>query len=429
MEIKNLTANPDNPRRITDAKLIQLKKALNEFGDLGGFVFNRKTKQLVGGHQRAKLFEQNAKVVIETVHRRPTRTGTVAEGYVVFNGERFKYREVSWDPQKEKAANIAANKGAGEWDPLKLDEWFKELEEFGFDLDLTMFDSVERGSFLENKSKKGLTEDDAVPEKVATRCKLGDLWVLGEHWLLCGDSTNAQHVERLMDGEKADFVYCDPPYGMNLNTDYSTMVQKDGRKGNKFSAVIGDDKDFDPRFYFEMFKDSREQFWFGADYYCQLLPKDGSWVVWDKRESAVTGSQISEEMFGSMFELCWSKSKHKRDIARIMWAGGLGEGMGEDRKGRNNSIDRSHPTQKPIMLAEWFFERWGKPADLVADLFLGSGSTLIACEKTGRRCFGMEIDPHYCDVIVTRWEKFTGKKAKLQKSVHSTGKDTGNGKN
>jgi DNA modification methylase len=258
-----------------------------------------------------------------------------------------------------------------------------------------------------------LTGEDEVPENVETRCKPGDLWILGNHRLLCGDSTNVQHFERLMGSEKADMVYTDPPYGMHLDTDYSTMVQKDGRKGNIFRKVIGDDQPFDPRFQFELFKDARDQFWFGADYYCEHLPKGGSWLVWDKRESAATGSQVSEKMFGSMFELCWSMRPHKRDIARIMWAGGLGEGMTEARKGRNNALDRVHPTQKPVLLAEFFFERWGKPDDLVVDLFLGSGSTLIACEKTNRRCFGMEIDPKYCDVILTRWEAYTGKTAEL----------------
>ena len=111
-----------------------------------------------------------------------------------------------------------------------------------------------------------------------------------------------------------------------------------------------------------------------------------------------------DKMFGSSFELCWSKSKHKREIARVLWAGYFGMG-GEDTK------QRVHPTQKPIDLVIWFFERY--KGNKVIDLFLGSGSTLIACEKTGRKCYGMELDPHYCDVIIKRWEDYTGKKAQL----------------
>jgi len=152
-QIKDLRANPNNPRIISDEKLKLLKKALEEFGDLGGFVFNRKSKLLVGGHQRAKVFSKDTKVFIEKKYVKPTRTGTIAEGYVIYKGERFKYREVIWDELKEKAANIAANKGAGEWDLPKLTEWLKDLNTVGFDLDLTMFDEKERKSMLKVTEK------------------------------------------------------------------------------------------------------------------------------------------------------------------------------------------------------------------------------------------------------------------------------------
>lgn len=99
-----------------------------------------------------------------------------------------------------------------------------------------------------------------------------------------------------------------------------------------------------------------------------------------------------------------------------MWAGGTGQGESEDRKGRNNCLVRSHPSQKPIELCEEILKKWGKDQDKVVDLFGGSGSTLIACEKINRKCFMMELDPHYCDVIVSRWEKYTGKTAVLQRN-------------
>ena len=118
-----------------------------------------------------------------------------------------------------------------------------------------------------------------------------------------------------------------------------------------------------------------------------------------------------DNVFGSVFELCWSMNPHKRDIARFVWCAGFGEGKDEERVGRNNAPKRVHPTQKPIDLCKWFVERWCK-GNIVVDLFLGSGSTLIACEKTGRKCYGSEIDPHYCSVIIERWQNFTGKEAK-----------------
>lgn len=148
MKAKDLTPNERNPRKISEAKLSMLKAALIEFGDLGCIVFNRKTKRLVGGHQRVKTFDSGAQVVIEKKYSKPTKVGTVAEGYVVLNGERFKYREVLWDETREKAANIAANKAAGEFDPIGLSDMLAEIEDLSFDLDLTMFDADERAQYL-----------------------------------------------------------------------------------------------------------------------------------------------------------------------------------------------------------------------------------------------------------------------------------------
>lgn len=144
MDVSELKPNPKNPRTVTPAKLTMLAKALAEFGDLSGIVFNRKSKQLVGGHQRSKLLTDKSKITITKSYDKATATGTVAEGYIKFNGERLIYREVSWGPAKEKAANIAANKGAGEWDFTQLGEWMKDLEVGGFDLDFTLFDEKER---------------------------------------------------------------------------------------------------------------------------------------------------------------------------------------------------------------------------------------------------------------------------------------------
>jgi site-specific DNA-methyltransferase (adenine-specific) len=195
-------------------------------------------------------------------------------------------------------------------------------------------------------------------------------------------------------------VFTDPPYGMNLDTDYTKIrgsdkaIDKGG--GRKYKPVIADDKPFDPSFIPEL---APEVFMWGGDYYHHRLPEGGSWIVWDKR-----GSTEADKIIGSSFELCWSKQKHKRDIARILWMGSFG-----DKEARQ----RVHPTQKPTSLVCWFFDRWGKDKPNIVDLFLGSGSTLIACEKTNRKCFGMEIDPHYCQVIIDRWEQYTESQATL----------------
>src|ERR1035437_2839121 len=253
-------------------------------------------------------------------------------------------------------------------------------------------------------------EDDVPPVPVEPVSKLGDLYLLGDHRLLCGDSTVLTDVERLMDGQKADMVFTDPPYGVNLDTDYhaitgssKSQLLDSGVKGKVYPKVIGDDAEFDPSLVLQFFDKCKEVFMFGGDYYAKNLPL-GGWFVWDK---CVTSdgmvSEGAERMIGSTFELCWSKQHHKRMIVRIYHRGC----MSADHSAR------VHPTQKPIQPAQWFIERFSEASAIIIDLFGGSGSTLIACEKTKRRCFMMELSPAYTDVIIARWEQATGKKAVL----------------
>jgi hypothetical protein len=183
-------------------------------------------------------------------------------------------------------------------------------------------------------------------------------------------------------------------------------IFKGGIGGKKYDNIKGDHEDFTDELIntiFACFNDCKEIFIWGADYFAELLPNknDGSWVVWDKRANGnddITEDKSSDKMYGSTFELCWSKNKHKRDIARIKWAGIFGM-PSQDTKGR------VHPTQKPIELANWFFNKWGKDNDLIADLYLGGGTTMVASHQLKRKCYGMELDPKYCQVIVDRMRK------------------------
>ena len=364
-----------NPRQLTEDQYKQLKDSITRFGLVDPIIVNQhkdRSNIIVGGHQRVKVAK---KMGIEDVP-------------CVF---------VNLNYDKERELNVRLNKNTGGWDydiladMFDLDElidWgFKEEELVGFDADIEV---------------EGKIDDDEIPEDVESVCKLGDIWELGNHRLLCGDSTVKENIELLLDGNKADMVFTDPPYGMNLDTDYSSMKSKlfKGKTGADYhKPIIGDNVDFNPAFFLNYFHYCKEQFWWGGDYYAEYLPKGSSWVVWDKRLD-----DSADKMYGSCFELCWSKTKHKRDIARIKWAGIFGTDKEFDKK-------RHHPTQKPIDLVLWFFERY--KGNKVVDIFLGSGSTLIACEKTKRVCYGMELDPHYCDVIINRWEQYTGKKARL----------------
>jgi len=208
--------------------------------------------------------------------------------------------------------------------------------------------------------------------------------------------------------EPVDLVLTDPPYGMNLKVEQWNTPKKKGQwVSNKknYTNIIGDHEDFSDNLIntiFSNFSYVAEIFIFGADYFAEYLPKrkNGSWIVWDKR----SGGLENVKWKTSEFELCWSKIKHQRKIARIRWMGVHGMEKEDTKK-------RIHPTQKPVLLISWFFDNWGNEDDIIVDLYLGSGSTLIACEKLDRICYGMELDPKYCDVIVKRWEQWTGEKA------------------
>lgn len=391
--ISKIKASPYNPRKDLkpdDPEYKQIKKSIKEFGMVEPIVWNKRTGNLVGGHQRFKVLTEEKGV------------------------DKLNVSVVDLDDKKEQALNVALNKVSGTFDIPRLKELLVSLDDGDFDLSLTGFDELELKDLIDYEGKKGLTEDDEVPPvPVDPITKPGDLYLLGEHRLLCGDSTKREDVERLMDGQLADMVFTDPPYGMKLNADFSSaksnlkMLKDKGlRGGNRYENVIGDDCAFDPRHIVSMFDYCQEQFWWGGDYYAERIPNknDGSWIVWDKRLD-----ESADKMYGSCFEMCWSRARHKREIARIKWAGVFGT----EHEPSINGKKRVHPTQKPINLVLWFFERWGTSKNLIVDLFGGSGSTLIACEKTKRHCFTMELDPAYCDVIVSRWEKFTGQKAQL----------------
>ena len=291
-----------------------------------------------------------------------------------------------------------------------LDVLLPELEELDFlsdfDFDFGIEDEEEETEIVEDE----VPEVDEDAEPIA---KLGDIWQLGRHRLMCGDSTDKATVELLMDGKKADMVLSDPPYGMFLDTDFSDIkgsMKSIGRKnrtqGNKYDKVIGDNEDFTPELittFFENFGYCKEMFLFGADYFAEILPdkNEGSWLVWDKRKES------QADAIGSEFELCWSKSKHKRRMLRHDWFGFLSSQNGADAR------NRVHPTQKPITLLVDIIEQWGKDCKNIVDLYGGSGSTLIACEQLDRTCYMMELDERYVSVIINRYLNFTGRKDEI----------------
>ena len=305
--------------------------------------------------------------------------------------------------EQAKAYRLADNKlNESEWDIDLVIEELKELDAVDFDIDLTGFD---KDLLLEPEEK-----DDQIPEDVPPKAKLGDLWALGEHRVLCGDSTKLEDVERLMSGTKADVVVTDPPYntGMEgkpqdekawLSHMFNDKIENwEEFLSDVFANYVATTKG-DCAFY--VFIDWRRVNDIRSEMEKHMDVKNV--IVWDKKVHGL-GSD-----YKSTYELCIVGKKGKPEIQNRYGLDYQDIWRLQREMGRN----KDHATAKPVELLEKPIIHASKADDIVLDLFLGSGSTLIAAEKTGRICYGMELDPKYVDVIVKRWEEYTGKEAIL----------------
>ena len=303
---------------------------------------------------------------------------------------------IGWTWDQIKAFALADNRTAelAEWDDKVLADQLLELDANGWELEELGFENLEPP--ISDNDEEPLSFDDA-----PTRAKLGDLWQVGEHRIMCGDSLSENNLNRLTKGLTVKCILTDPPYGINLETDYTKMGKSDVVKPNNYRKVANDDKPFEATSLRNYFNNVKEQFWFGANYYWRSLSNydlEGSWLVWDKR------NEKSDIGLGSGFELCWSANKHKQDLLRYLWTGFTA---------RERDEKRIHPTQKPILMLSEILDRWAEPNSVVIDMFAGSGATLIAAVKTNRIGIGIELDPYYVDLIIARLEKHTGLEAQL----------------
>ena len=337
-----------NPRQLEKDEYKQLKDSITRFGLVDPIIVNKNEDRkniIVGGHQRVRIAKDMKIKEVPCV-------------------------EVDLTLDKERELNIRLNKNSGSWDYDALANMFDtdELTDWGFAED-------ELVGFDLDEEKEGLIDDDDIPEDVESVCKLGNLWELGQHRLLCGDVL--KDIKKLP--SKYDAIITDPPYGMSA-------VQKSGVLKDKYKEVLNDESNAVAIKSFELLNSGKLSVWFGANYYSNSLPNQSCWLVWDKNNGQ------SDQMD---CELAWTNLK----------------GVTRQYTQASEKKNRLHPTQKPVDLILWVLKKVDKK--IILDPFLGSGSTLIACEKTNRVCYGMELDEHYCDVVINRWEQFTGKKAKL----------------
>jgi DNA modification methylase len=391
LAIDQLKPNPANPNKHPPEQIRLLAKIIKAQGWRNPIVVSNRSGLITKGHGRLDA-------------ARVLKTDTAPVDYQDYASE-----------QEELADMVADNRIAelAEADRAMLRELAEHLDDGAFDMELLGFDEAALEELMTAAPPE--SDVDAEPQidkadELAAKWKVkrGQIWELNAHRLMCGDSTNQENVRVLVNGESVDVTLTDPPYGMRLDTDWTDAIGSIGRKnrttGNKYAAVIGDDKPFDPSPIFELWT-APEMFLFGADYYAEKIPSriDGSWLVWDKRKDS------QADAIGAEFELIWSKSKHKRRMLRHDWFGFLSSANGSDAR------NRQHPTQKPTSLLADILRQWSSKDSLVADPYLGSGTTLIACEQLGRKCRAMEISPGYVAVAIQRWADATGKTPRLLK--------------
>ena len=283
----------------------------------------------------------------------------------------------------------------GEWNMDIVDLELTELDDMNFDVSVTGFELPSEDDDVE------ITEDEVPEPPEEPKTKLGDIWQLGDHRLICGDSTDVDVIDRLMDGVKADMVFTDPPYGYEYQSNFRTKTEK-------FDVLENDDKilDFFPNLVGRVN---------GFVMICTSWKVLDKWIPLFNKYFDLTNMIIWEKGGGSMGDL---KHTFGTDYEVILTSNNGAEITGKRlmsvwKVARDDVNSYQHPTQKPVGISAMGIENTTKPNNRVLDLFCGSGSTLIACEQLNRKCFMCELDPHYCDVIINRWETFTGREAVL----------------
>lgn len=393
MDIQKIPADKLNPAKYNPRKKLKpgdpeyekLKRSIIEFGYVEPIIWNKRTGNICGGHQRYSVLIELGRQDIDCV-------------------------VVDLDEQTEKALNVALNKVSGEWDMSLLTDLLKDLEESGFDVSLTGFDAVEIDNlFNSTLDSKEVQDDDFDADKALEEIETpisqpGDIWLLGGHRLLCGDSTSGDDMAKLMDGLECDLVLTDPPY----NVDYT------GKTKDKLK--IQNDKMGDDGFL---------EFLTNAFTLMYQHSKKGAVIYMFHADSEGYNFRTAFKLAGYTLRQClvWVKNtmvmgrqdyQWKHEPILYGWKDGGSHSWYSDRKQttvieyNRPSQSRLHPTTKPVGLIGYLLGNSSKTGDIVLDPFGGSGSTLIACEQSGRICYTSEIAPNYSDVIVKRFIENTG---------------------
>jgi DNA modification methylase len=370
--ITELTLLPGNPRR---GDIEAVKRSLEAFGQRKPIVVRRSDNVVIAGNH--------------------TLQAAQALGW-----DEIAVVWVDDDEVTSKAFALADNRTAelGDYDEEALADLINDvgslnpglLESSGWD-DKAVQELLDRVEQIELPA-----DVDDVPEDVPAISKLGDVWLLGDHRVMCADSFIAELP-------KCDAVISDPPYGMKVDVSWYGGQVGESLGGKRIvksthkhkGKLDWDVEEFNPS---RFAAHSKRVVLFGANYFCTALPENGSWWVWDKR---TTENGDVQNAYGMPFELIWFKGKHAHKIIRHLWAGFT-------RKAETADKERLHPTQKPIAVMREIIEYLTENDEIILDPFGGSGGTLIAAHETNRIAYLIEFDPHYVDVICARFQKLTG---------------------
>ena len=380
-----------HPRNANQGDVEAIKKSLAVNGWYGSVVANLSTKHILAGNHRVMAAK--------------------ALGW-----ETVPVQWVDVTPEEELRILVVDNRTTriGQDDTTKITDILAELANTPIGLEGTGYGEADLDALIDElagmtEPAELLTDPDEVPEEVETRCQPGDLWILGSHRLLCGDSTKVDDVERLMGGKLADLYLTDPPYNVAYvgKTKDALTIQNDQMKDDKFREFLKD-------VFCNAFNNMKD----GASYYVWHADSEG----YNFRGAVRDNQQLVRQC------LVWSKSSMvmgrqdyhwKHEPCLYGWKDGAAHNWFTDRKQTTvlefdrPSRSEEHPTMKPVELFEYQIGNSCPPKGIVLDTFLGSGTSIIASEKLGMTCYGLELDPHYCDVIIQRWENATGKKAVL----------------
>ena len=377
--LKPAKYNPRKDLKPGDPAYEKIKRSLHEFGYVDPVIWNEVTGNIVGGHQRYKVL---------------TAEGATEIDCVVVHIE---------NPQEEKALNIALNKAVGEWEPVALADLLNDLKLSGYDVDTTGFDAAEVDALFSQVHDKDVKEDDFdVGAELKQPCfsRMGDVWHLGRHTVICGDTTLPETFERLLGDARVNLVCTDAPYFVALKNKSGTIANDDLNDKQAYEFLIKCFTNFknamakDASIY-EFYATMKTRVFYDA--FEDAGFKVGAGLVWKKPRAPL----MRTDWKFNMEPIIWGWRKDGKHI----WYGDQKQTSVFEFDGIRDSEKEGfgHPSSKPVPLIAYLIKQCTQTNGLVLDGFLGSASTLIACEESNRSCFGVEIEPKFVDVAVKRY--------------------------